>query len=299
MSKHIFWIPSYPKSGNTLLRAIISSLFFSNDGKFNFNLLRPINTFENKKRLEFIKDISDTDFNSLNKLKILSKYWNMIQSKSNLDFEEDMIFMKTHHALVKYENIPFAIQEDCRGFIYVIRDPRDVAISWAHHAKISIDKSIDFITNDFSGTHWNDHQGSLLSKNVEPLTIVSSWEKNIKSWVESKWTCPKLILRYEDLVYDKGNTVTSIANFFINKFNFKFMNLDKKIENIIETTNFSELKKIEKNTGFIEAKNGPFFRVGEKNQWEKKLNNTQIKIIENKFKKTMIKFGYEFSKKDS
>ena len=38
MSKHIFWITSYPKSGNTLLRAIISSLFFTNDGKFNFNL---------------------------------------------------------------------------------------------------------------------------------------------------------------------------------------------------------------------------------------------------------------------
>ena len=77
------------------------------------------------------------------------------------------------------------------------------------------------------------------------------------------------------------------------------MNLDKKIENIIETTNFSKLKKIEKNRGFIEATNGPFFRVGKKNQWEKKLNNTQIKIIENKFKKTMIKFAYEFSKKDS
>ena len=32
MSKHIFWISSYPKSGNTLVRAMISALFFSKDG---------------------------------------------------------------------------------------------------------------------------------------------------------------------------------------------------------------------------------------------------------------------------
>ncbi len=293
MSKHIFWITSYPKSGNTLLRAIISSLFFTNDGKFNFNLLKTINTFENKRRLDFIKTINPKDFNSLNKLEILSKYWNKIQSKSNLNFKENMIFIKTHHALVKYEKIPFAVEEDCRGLMHVVRDPRDVVISWANHAKISIDKSIDYLTNEFSGTHWNNHRSSLLPKDIEPLTILSSWEKNIKSWTESKWKCPQLILRYEDLVYDKRNSILLIANFFIEKFNFKFSNLDKKIDNIIKTTNFSELKKIEKNKGFSEARNGPFFRVGKKNQWKKVLNKNQIEIIENKFKSTMTEFGYK------
>ena len=34
--KKILWIASYPKSGNTWMRAIISSLFFSNNGKFSF-----------------------------------------------------------------------------------------------------------------------------------------------------------------------------------------------------------------------------------------------------------------------
>ena len=36
MSKHIFWIASYPKSGNTLVRALITSLFFTDDGVFDF-----------------------------------------------------------------------------------------------------------------------------------------------------------------------------------------------------------------------------------------------------------------------
>ena len=38
MFKHIFWIASYPKSGNTLLRSIIASLFFSENGLFDFHI---------------------------------------------------------------------------------------------------------------------------------------------------------------------------------------------------------------------------------------------------------------------
>ena len=41
----IFWIASYPKSGNTYLRSFLSSYYFSNDGKFDFNLLLNINQF--------------------------------------------------------------------------------------------------------------------------------------------------------------------------------------------------------------------------------------------------------------
>ena len=62
MSKHIFWIASYPKSGNTLLRAILSSLFFSKDGTFSFELINTIQGLENKWRLNFIKEENPKDF---------------------------------------------------------------------------------------------------------------------------------------------------------------------------------------------------------------------------------------------
>ena len=64
MSKHIFWIASYPKSGNTLLRAILSSLFFSKDGTFSFELIKTIQGLENKWRLNFIKENNPNDFES-------------------------------------------------------------------------------------------------------------------------------------------------------------------------------------------------------------------------------------------
>ena len=42
----IIWLASYPKSGNTLLRSILSSYFFSNDGEFKFENLYQIDQAE-------------------------------------------------------------------------------------------------------------------------------------------------------------------------------------------------------------------------------------------------------------
>ena len=41
----IFWIASYPKSGNTWLRALIATYYYSNDGIFNDGLLKKIDQF--------------------------------------------------------------------------------------------------------------------------------------------------------------------------------------------------------------------------------------------------------------
>ena len=45
----IIWLASYPKSGNTWLRSIISSLIYSDNGKFEFDLLEKIPQFPVKK----------------------------------------------------------------------------------------------------------------------------------------------------------------------------------------------------------------------------------------------------------
>ena len=74
----IIWCASYPKSGNTWIRAIISSLIYSKSGNFKFNLLRNVSLFP--KRLHF-KNFTD-DFSDL---KEISKYWIQAQNKINSD----------------------------------------------------------------------------------------------------------------------------------------------------------------------------------------------------------------------
>ena len=43
----IFWIASYPKSGNTWLRALISAYYYSKDGNYDENLMDNISLKKN------------------------------------------------------------------------------------------------------------------------------------------------------------------------------------------------------------------------------------------------------------
>ena len=72
MNKRIFWIASYPKSGNTWMRAIVSSLFFTKNGVFNFKLLPLIPTYEKAKIFDFVKKINLNDYRG--KL-VLINFW--------------------------------------------------------------------------------------------------------------------------------------------------------------------------------------------------------------------------------
>ncbi len=295
MSKHIFWIASYPKSGNTLLRLILHSLFFTRDGKGSINQLNSIPFFEKTRRLNIIKKINPKDFESLNEIDVVYNYLELLQSKKNLDCKGDFIFLKTHSALISYNNKSFTNDKNSLGYIYILRDPRDVVISWAKHTNITIDESLSFIKKETAFLNWHYSNKSLLPKDLEVKTLMLDWSTHVRSWVEQGMNVPKLILRYEDLVYNKKYTIKKIVNFFTEKFGFKFSNIDEKIENIIQLTNFNKLQQAEINGGFGEATNGLFFREGKKNQWKKKLKDNQIKNIEDTFKDLMKKYEYELN----
>ena len=292
MSKHIFWISSYPKSGSTLVRALIASIFFTDDGVFDFKLLKNIPIIEDTYNLEFVKKINTQDYNSLHKVEILSKYWQKMQTKENLKFDGDFMFVKTHHALLKILNNSFTTKENTLGIIYVVRDPRDVVLSMCNHFSFTIEESIDRMFKKDFGIVWDD-QGSLYKNKQRPMTFISSWDNHFMSWNRYVFDCPRLIIKFEDLVYKKEETIKKIIDFFIN-FNFKFSNLDRKIENMVTYSDFNHLKKTENTIGFDEAiTNKSFFNKGTKNQWMDKLSNEQILRIEKPYYHLLKKLNYK------
>ena len=292
MTKHIFWIASYPKSGNTLVRAIITSLFFSSDGLFSLEMLKHSSQFELRRRLNIVNQINKKDFLNLDNLKVLSRYWEFLQSKENLNIKKGFGFLKSHSCLVSMFNNWFTNEQNTAGYIYVIRDPRDVVESWSKHSGLNIDQAINFMLDWKSCIEWAQTESELPSR-VLPKTFVSSWDEHVLSWTENTLEVPKLIIKYEDLVYNKLEILQKIINFFKVNYNINFKNIDEKISNIIKSTSFNILKSQEKKYGFDEANLGIFFRKGEKNQWKNTLNKQQIKKIENKFRDFMDKFGYE------
>ena len=153
------------------------------------------------------------------------------------------------------------------------------------------------MTNEYQGLLWKENGANDRDlENNRPISFLSSWENHVKSWTSIEWKKPKMIIKYEDLVYDKENVILKIIDFFEKNYNYKFDNKIEKISNIVESTSFNKLKNQESLKGFSEASvHSRFFSVGKMNQWLKALNEKQLILLENKFGNVMKKFDYKLS----
>ena len=281
----IIWLASYPKSGNTWLRSLLSSYLYTDNGTFDFNLLNKIHQFPDKKYFEyFTKDFTD--------IKKISDYWLAAQDRINLLNNNKTVFFKTHSALCTLEKNSFTNKNNTKAAIYVVRDPRNLITSLSHHFSMSIPESYNFITNTnkiLTGGEWGE-------KNFGISTVLGSWSNHYKSWKNIKFA-PILIIKYEELLKDPDNTVLRTLR-FLNKFiNIK---IDmKKISNTVNNCNFEVLSEMEKKQGFKEAaiskKNNKklnFFFLGKMNKWQNLLDIKLEKNIRNAFSKEMNELEY-------
>ena len=284
MSEKIIWITSYPKSGNTFVRAILSSLLYTKNGSFNFSLLDLIELFEQIKTFEFINKINKDDYKNLQKLEILSKYW--LEAQKNIVNKKSInpiynIF-KTHNANLYVNSKIFTLPQFTAGIIYIIRDPREVIISYSKHMGKNIDQTIDIALNE---------KTAIKPKNNAPTSIISSWDLHYKSWKNTK--APKLILKYEDLLENTLDSIDRIIFFICDILKINKEDLDNKKLNTFKTTAIEIFRQHELKFGFNEStKNTNFFGTAKKNTWKKILTEKQISKIEEKFSTTMQEIGY-------
>ena len=276
--KKIFFIASYMKSGNTWVRSIICSLL--NDGVFHLRDLNKIQLFSQKSSFSKLPNIKynsngNIDFN------FISDNWLNAQKIIAEKSKESIIFFKTHNVRGIVNGKYFTDANVCSGFIYLIRDPRDIVISYSKHMKISIDKAIDILL------YKNNYVTEVLNVNE----AVCTWENHLNSWVNFK-TVPRLIMKYEDMIQDNKKTINQIANFLNIILKNNKLTSYKNIENTLKNTSFENLKKLESSEGFVEATNEKFFRSGKSQQWKNILSFSQRNLIEVNLKKTMKIIGY-------
>ena len=278
----ILWIASYPKSGNTWIRALISTYLYSSDGLFYFDLLKKIPKFTQEK---FFSPLTNLDKIKNQPLKI-TEYWKNAQMRINLD--NKIKFFKTHNACVAYKNRWFTDETNTLGYIYVVRDPRAIACSLAYHSGTTYEEAV----NDLINENKIGYNGA-----YKLAEIPGSWKINYLSWKKKK-KFEGIVIKYEDLINDTENEFKKILIFL--KKSFKaienpeeyFFDDEKKILKSIKSCQFSELRKMEDKYGFHEATNNKFFRAGVKDSWKNELSYSLRTKIETSFKEEMIELGY-------
>ncbi len=271
----IIWLASYPKSGNTFLRSIIASLVYSEDGNFEMDKLASIRQFP---RTVHFKGLT-IDTGNIHEIK---KYWLDAQEKINLN--NKVIFFKTHNANIRIDNYPFTNKKNTLATIYVVRDPRNIVSSAANHYGFSLNEAKEFIT-----TQKGLRDTSKGSQGI--LTPLGTWSDHYNSWTLHNQNL--LLLKYEDLVINIREELNKIINFL--KPFIKFNLNENKINKIIETTNFNNLKKMEnegKYDEYVDNRKYSFFNKGPKNKWQDDLDTNIKNEIEKKFSDLMKKLGY-------
>ena len=274
MHKNIF-LASYPKSGYTWLRCIIGN-FYNFDKEFSLDNLKSIPLLSIKKHFS---EFENKVYINNNELHFDWVSQNIIKCQKILNNKLNHLnIFKTHS--VRHKN--FTNETVNAGFIYIVRDPRDIIVSLKNFSGKEIDKTIDEFL--FSK--------SLMITTNGAQELLSTWELNVQSWLNYN-SVPRLIIKYEDLKLNPKEIIFNIKEFLnkIHRLNINFS--DQDIDKIIENTSFTNLRNLEDKNGFDEAtKHSKFFRSGTSNQWKGILSNSQAKLIEKNLKSLMKYFNY-------
>ena len=277
----IVWLASYPKSGNTLLRSILSSYFFSNDGNFNFENLYKISQFP------LLKHFTSIDVD-LNEDKAIFK--NSIKAQNFINKEKGKVkFFKTHSSFSKIDDYNFTDMQNTLGVIYIVRDPRNVVNSLAHHYNFSLDEAIHTMIDEKKFMSRTD-------KNAE--VFAGSWNFNYNSWKNLEQHKKYFLIKYEDLITNKKSIILKVFK-FLNSLGMK-LDIDMvKLNKVIKTTEFEQMKMMEQKETFTEAmidertgKRKIFFNLGPNNDWRVNMDNKNKEKIEKAFSKEMEELGY-------
>ena len=277
----IIWLASYPKSGNTLVRSMLASLIYSEDGNFNFNLLKKIGQYPQKKHFIGLTNKFDNLFE-------LSKFWTISQDKLNLD--KKIKLLKTHHLRCGMGNYTFTNSKNTIGTIYIVRDPRDVIISFAQHHALSIEEAKYTMFRSDAYTSPETEKNPALAI----PTLIGTWSDHYNSWTKNNKNL--LFIKYENLIKNKKFELSRIIK-FVNNY-IKIPISETKINNCINSTTFESMKQNEEKGLFEENtydKNGKkikFFNYGKEGNWKSVLSKEFELNIEKKFQKEMKELGY-------
>ena len=278
----IIWLASYPKSGNTWIRSMITALMHTDDGVFHFDLLDKIKQFPSENYFK----IFTNNFTNIHEIK---KHWESAQDLINLDSK--VKFFKTHHINCKIDQYNFTSKKNTLATIYIIRDPRNLVNSISNHYSKSLEDAKEFLLTPKFLTGYNKF-GDLEKNSLK--TLIGTWSEHYKFWKNNNANF--LLIKYEDLINNTNSELNKII-IFIKKFT-PIQTNEVKNKNIIRTTSFNYLKNLEEKGSFNENayesidKKKKFFNLGPKNNWENTLDKKIKNEIESKLSVEMKELGY-------
>lgn len=271
---NIVWLASYPKSGNTWIRAFLANLVANGANPVPLDELS--NYAEDEANPDLFSALAGRPSSNLDISEIAA-----LRPEVHAAIAERTAgtrFVKTHNMAGSFNGYPLHNMQVTAGAIYVVRNPLDVAVSMTHHFGIDMDAAIERLGNESVATA-ND--ALFVSQ------ILGSWSLHVQGWADIKHD-RVLVVRYEDMIEKPAKTFAKIA---------KLVGAGQdraRVERAIKHADFLSLAAMEKQHGFVEASDTGtrFFRKGRHNQWRTLLTRDQVQQVVARHREQMRRFGY-------
>ncbi len=273
------WLASYPKSGNTWLRAMYSA--WSTREPPRLDDLQGLPMAASRQAFDDALGLPSAD--------LTADEVDLLRPRADEAIEAEdrragtLRLRKVHDALFTGPaGEPIVSVAATRCAIYVVRDPRDVAVSLAHHT----DRPLGFVVEYMSSAT------ATVAAAVDRLELqlrqrLGTWSEHVQSWVDQD-AIPTLVIRYEDCLADPGATWSAVLG---------FVGLGVEPDRVsaaVSACSFARLQDQEKREGFFErtSSNSLFFRQGRSGAWRTNFPARLAARIEADHKEVMQRFGY-------
>lgn len=272
----IWWLASYPKSGSTWVRMFFNCAIT----RFPVNLNAQYQYVTGDLLGHLYQSASALPLNEMGLREAIYLRPAALINALALNRGRD-VCLKTHHANHEIDTIPMCPAKLSKGAVYLVRDPRDVAVSFAKHLGKTLDETIDLMGRE--GTCLQS-DGNLLSH------YLSSWSAHVRSWLSKDNPIPTSCVRYEDLLENPSERFRAILG---------ALGLDEHVDEAafqfaMEQTAFANLQATEDKTGFRETgrKQDRFFNAGRAGRWREVLTHDQVRRLEADHADVMSELGY-------
>ena len=261
------WLASYPKSGNTWVRMLLTAYHL---GALDINSNATFSQHDTNVYLYNV--VSPTILTNLEPEQVLYlRNAVLMHIASSAKYNPNVV--KTHCANIRVDGVELIPAKLSSQSVYIVRDPRDVAVSFAKHTGGDVETTI---------ANMNIKENLLRNIGSPVVSWLSTWSNNVKSWDVKGCTR----IKYEDMKEDTYAQFVRIIEGFGMPFD------EGRARKAVELCELDRLKKQEEKNGFIENGNQDKF-FGQGKGWQNELTENQVRKIEIDHGEMMESLGYK------
>ncbi|MEP3114431.1 sulfotransferase domain-containing protein [Nisaea sp.] len=271
----IIWLASYPKSGNTWMRAFLANYLLGREEPVPIEDLRAFSLSDVRPR--FYAEVLTKPIQEMTteeSVTVRPEAQHRIAAAREHDH-----FVKTHSRFGELNGTPLIERSVSAGAVYIIRNPVDIVPSYASHMGVTPDVAIEIMAD-------LDH--ATVEADVKILTHMGRWGAHVESWIDGSSSLPICLVRYEDLCANPEKAFGQVLKVLGLPFD------PERLARSIRHSSFEELSRQEEENGFSERPPHMqrFFRSGGSGEGQRSLSEQQLARLARDHGPVMKRFGY-------